>query len=98
MKIVISMAVFAALGTVAALAQPNSSQHPRVGQLAELTFATGSAELPITDPRLTDKLGLVIAWADEHPDGLLVLDGHADPRGTAPFNVRLSTMRAKAVR
>lgn len=81
------------------LAEPRPSQHPRVGQLAELTFAPGSAELAVeVDARFRDKLGQAIAWAEEHPDGLLVLDGHADPAGEQARNVRLSLRRARAVR
>ena len=99
MRYAISIGILVTAATTAALAQPKTSQHPRVGQLAEVAFAPGSAALAFDpDARLADKLGQVLAWAREHPDGLLVLDGHADPTGTAASNVRLSLDRAKAVR
>jgi len=84
-----------ALAASPALAQPEISQHPRIGQLAELTFEPGSAELRIG---LDNKLGLIAAWAKENPEGHIVLDGHADERGPAVANVRLSLQRAQAVR
>ena len=86
--------------TASALAQPkNASQHPRVGQLAELTFAPGSAEVVFdTNGKVAAKLDQAASWAHDNPDGLVVLDGHADAVGTEPMNVRLSLQRAKAVR
>jgi outer membrane protein OmpA-like peptidoglycan-associated protein len=99
MKYLISIGLVVTGATTAALAEPKPSQHPRVGQLAELTFPRGSAELAIDpDAKLQDKLGQVLAWATAHPDGLLVLDGHADRTGPARFNVQLSLERARTVR
>ena len=72
------------------------SQHARVGRLAELTFETGSAKLGITE-EFAPKLGEVVGWAKENPDGLIVLDGHTDAVGGSPYNVQLSLRRAKAV-
>jgi outer membrane protein OmpA-like peptidoglycan-associated protein len=91
-------ALIAALVGAAALASPNSSQHPRVGYLAELRFDSGSSALRDRDERAKLDLGRVAAWANENPDALLVLDGHADKSGPAPTNVRLSLARAQAVR
>jgi len=84
-----------ALAATPALAQPEISQHPRLGQLAELTFEPGSAELRVG---LDNKLGQIAAWAKENPEGHVVLDGHADERGPMAANVRLSLERAQAVR
>jgi hypothetical protein len=83
-----------ALGATPAIAQPNSSQHPRIGKLAEIPFATGSAELQLTD----NKLGEVAGWAVDNPGGFIVLDGNADRRGSSTVNIRLSLRRAQAVR
>ena len=75
------------------------SQRPRVGKLAAVGFQHGSAELIVrTDTPVARELGEVAAWAAENPDGLLVLDGHADTRGSRKTNKRLSLARAKAVR
>lgn len=90
------IALSIALAGAPALASPSSSQ-PTVGRLAELTFEVGSAELALDD-EVTRKLGSIAAWADDHPDGLVVVDGHADKRGPSSYNVRLSLQRAQTVR
>jgi outer membrane protein OmpA-like peptidoglycan-associated protein len=94
MKIALAALAFA-LAATPAIAQPNKSQHPRVGQLAELKFKTGSAELALN---IEPQLAAVATWARTNPDGLVVLDGHADARGPSTRNVRLSLRRAHAVR
>jgi hypothetical protein len=93
--VTVSLALACALNCPVAVADPQPSQHPRVGQLAELTFAPGSAKLALD---IAGELREVATWAHEHPDGLLVIDGHADRTGPATANVRLSLDRAKAVR
>lgn len=76
-----------------------TSQHPRVGQLATIEFAHDSAELAVhTDSPVGRDLGRIAAWGLENPDGLIVLDGHADRTGPADHNVRLSLQRARTVR
>jgi outer membrane protein OmpA-like peptidoglycan-associated protein len=80
-----------------AQASPSGSQHPRVGVLGEVNFQLDSARVP-TDTRTNGKLGEIAAWAKDNPDGLVVLDGHADWTGEEPHNVRLSTQRGEAVR
>ena len=94
MKIALA-ALAVALAATPVIAQPNNSQHPRVGQLAELKFKTGSAELALD---VEPELAAVATWARQNPDGLVVLDGHADARGRSTRNVRLSLRRAHAVR
>ncbi|MGE0395781.1 MAG: OmpA family protein [Kofleriaceae bacterium] len=75
------------------------SRHPRIGELATFSFARGSSDFIVrADEPTARDVGHIAAWARENPDGLLVLDGHADRRGSAPANMRLSLDRAKAVR
>lgn len=75
------------------------SLNPRVGQLAAIHFAHGSAALSLAaEPDLLESLGRVAGWAADNPDGLIVLDGHADRTGPTQVNVRLSLERARAVR
>jgi hypothetical protein len=76
-----------------ALAQ-RASQHPRIGQLAELTFTQESAEVRGNE----EQLGMIAGWAADNPGGYVVLDGHADRPGSDRANVRLSLRRADAVR
>ena len=88
-------------GALAVMAAPAVGQvpsaPPRVGQLVEVPFAVGSAQLP---PRalLPPLLGPVAAWTHAHPDGLVVLDGHADSSGSPAGNLRISMRRAETVR
>jgi outer membrane protein OmpA-like peptidoglycan-associated protein len=100
MKTPLLTGLLVAGATASALAQPrNASLHPRVGQLAELRFSHGSAEVVFdTNGKVAAKLDKTASWAHENPDGLVVLDGHADPVGAEPVNLRLSMERAKAVR
>jgi OOP family OmpA-OmpF porin len=84
-----------ALAAATAFAQPNSSQHPRAGKLAELTFAPGSNALtPGEEPRI----GQIAAWALEYPDGIIELDSYADATGARATNQQLSLRRAETVR
>jgi hypothetical protein len=84
-----------ALAAPAAEAGPRGGEPPRGGLLAEIVFHEGSARLPDASG---SQLGQVAAWANEHYDALIVIDGHADARGPAAGNVRLSMRRARLVR
>jgi outer membrane protein OmpA-like peptidoglycan-associated protein len=98
MKALLTVIALAIAATPAA-ANPKSSQHPRVGQLASVEFKHGSADLVVrADTSLARDLGEVAAWAAENPDGLVVLDGHADRKGPRRVNRKLSLDRAKVVR
>jgi outer membrane protein OmpA-like peptidoglycan-associated protein len=91
--------VLVAGASATALAQPEAPVHPRVGHLAELTFAPGSAEIVFdSDGKVAAKLDRAASWAHENPGGLVVLDGHADRVGSERVNLHLSMQRAKAVR
>jgi outer membrane protein OmpA-like peptidoglycan-associated protein len=63
--------------------------------LGETFFDFDSAELR---PEADAKLTMMSEEAADFPDAKLVLSGHADERGTAPYNIGLSTRRAEAVR
>lgn len=76
--------------------QPRASgSHVEPSLLAELEFRDGSARLPRTS---RDELARIAGWARTRPDGLVVIDGHADARGPAAGDIRLSFARAKLVR
>lgn len=82
--------------TAPAAAQPGRmSQNPRAGLLAELRFAEGSSRLP---DAAGSRLGRIAAWAEEHYDGLVVVDAHADAFGPDRSNTRLTLRRARLVR
>jgi outer membrane protein OmpA-like peptidoglycan-associated protein len=64
--------------------------------MVALTFETGSAVL--TDRSKTALVEFGKAFKDFLPDVVVVIEGHADPRGTPEYNLALSERRAAAVR
>jgi outer membrane protein OmpA-like peptidoglycan-associated protein len=87
-----------AIAATPAVAGPNPSQHPRIGQLATVEFRHNSADLVVRgDTQLARDLGEVAGWAKANPGGLIVLDGHADRTGPWRVNRQLSYARAMAV-
>ena len=95
MKALVFVAAIFAATPVAA--EPNKlSQHPRVGELAQIDFNEGSTRLSVDYNR---KLGEIAGWAVANPDGLVVIDGFASPQETkGAQDVVLSLRRAEAVR
>lgn len=84
----------ARLGAVMLLCAATAHAEPGAGSgapLATLSFAPGSSTLAEAD------LGTALRWALAHPDGLVVIDGHADPSPSAT-GPRIALARAKAVR
>ena len=61
----------------------------------DVKFAFDSAALPAAADAHLDAMARA---AQANPDKRIVLDGHADPIGAAPYNVALSLRRAEAVR
>ena len=57
-------------------------------------FATNSAEL---EPEVISKIADHAIYLIENPDARLVIQGHADNRGSADYNQKLSEKRAQAV-
>jgi len=99
MKPLFAATVALALAVSGTASADQRSSHPGVGELASFQFAHGSAALdPNHDGAPNTDLGQIAGWIEEHPDGLIVLDGHADPTGPNNVNLRLSFARAKAVR
>ena len=94
----IALLAFAVAISLTALAQadsPVSRSSPRAGLLAELEFDVDSTTLHVTT---REQIGQVAAWALANPDGVLVVEGHADRAGSDAYNVQLSLDRATAVR
>lgn len=61
----------------------------------QVLFATGSDTLTEID---LQRLRALADHLEQNPDLVVVLDGHADPRGTDEYNNVLSQERAKAVK
>jgi outer membrane protein OmpA-like peptidoglycan-associated protein len=89
--------VAAVLAATPVAAEPNQlSQHPRVGELAQINFNDGSTRLSVDYNR---KIGEVAGWAQTNPTGLIVISGFASPQETrGAEDVVLSLKRAEAVR
>ncbi len=85
-----------AILTIATLARADAiggAEYPN--PLATLYFRSGSARV---DPDQRRALEKSVGWLEDHPDRLLVVEGHADARGSADANMRLSQLRTDAVR
>lgn len=89
MKMHCSWIAALALAVAPASAQPDVSPHP----LAEVRFAQGSTTLPVG----SEQLGKAAAWAKENPEGMLVVEGHADRLGPPRVNLIVSMKRADSV-
>lgn len=99
MKAVLTAIALCFAGALVVAPAYAQSQRPRIGELATFTFDRGSSDFVVrADEPGARELGEIAGWAQENPDGLLVLDGHADRHGNAASNIRLSLDRAKAVR
>jgi hypothetical protein len=61
----------------------------------DVKFAFDSAALPASSDVTLQKMAEAAA---AHPSQRIVLDGHADPIGAAPYNVALSLRRAESVK
>jgi outer membrane protein OmpA-like peptidoglycan-associated protein len=61
----------------------------------DLAFDTDSSLLP---PDAGEQLGKLATWVKCTPSGTVILEGHADVRGTWAHNMKLSGERAEAVR
>jgi outer membrane protein OmpA-like peptidoglycan-associated protein len=57
-------------------------------------FQTDSDEL---SPASAQDLDTVVAWVKSHPAGRIVVEGHADIRGTDEYNLELSFKRGAVV-
>lgn len=93
-----SVAILAVLlASASARAEPRGVAHQPAPSslLGEVEFRDGSARLSEHDG---SQLAEIAAWAKDHAEALIVIDGHADARGQAAGNVRLSLARARLVR
>jgi outer membrane protein OmpA-like peptidoglycan-associated protein len=72
-----------------------ASERAKNIESVDLLFDTASSDL--TADARTDLLTLA-RWAKCNPDGAVILEGPADPRGTQDFNMKLSAERTAAVR
>ena len=80
-------------------ASASTFARPRLGdfvvnhEVRDIHFAFDSYEIRPADAKI---LEATTQWLRTHPDSLLLIEGHADERGTNEYNVALGERRAKA--
>lgn len=90
-----------ALATPAASPAPATAQASRPAEfeeqpaLADVYFDFDRAVIRPGDARVLDKNA---AWLLEHPEILVLIEGHCDERGTYEYNIALGERRARAAR
>lgn len=87
--------LFTFVGAALAFAPVAAAQTPESDVVTEVFFPFDSSDL---GGQATASLDAAAKAVGEAPGGRVVISGHADPRGTAPYNVGLSVRRAEAVR
>lgn len=78
----------------------STQQNPQEGQASQvapvdLLFDFNSAQLKAGS---RSQLLSLATWAKCNPKGMVILEGHADPRGSQNYNLELSGRRAAVVR
>jgi peptidoglycan-associated lipoprotein len=76
-------------------ARPRQEEFAAVQDLPAIHFDFDKAELRAD---ALDRLQTHAGWLKEHADTAVLIEGHADERGTAEYNVALGDRRARAVR
>ncbi len=82
-------------GTSATSPVPPTRREAMCLPAISIAFAPKSAQ-PILEGTEA-QLEPLLKWLKNHPDAMLLVEGHADPKGGEPYNVMLSYSRAQAV-
>ncbi len=72
---------------------PPPEQFVPVPRLADIYFDYDAYAIRPEDTRVLDENA---AWLRANPDGLVLIEGHADERGTSEYNLGLGDLRAAA--
>lgn len=83
-----------AFGIPSAIADDETKIDPHVAWV-EVHFDFDSTELSPTARAQLDKAA---AWIKQNPDATILIEGHADKVGSAPYNKRLAQRRAETAR
>jgi peptidoglycan-associated lipoprotein len=76
-------------------ALPSPKDFTAVPELQDIHFEFDRATLRAEDARVLDANA---RWLQAHPGTLVLIEGHADERGTNEYNLALSESRAKTAR
>jgi peptidoglycan-associated lipoprotein len=74
-------------------ARPAPSEFTAVRELADIHFDFDKYEIRFEDATILDRNA---QWLKANSKDLVLIEGHADERGTAAYNVALGDRRAKA--
>jgi peptidoglycan-associated lipoprotein len=74
---------------------PSPKDFSAVADLRDVHFEFDRASVRPEDARVLDTNA---RWLQTHPGTLLLIEGHADERGTSEYNLALGESRAKATR
>jgi peptidoglycan-associated lipoprotein len=72
---------------------PSPQEFVPAGRLADIYFAFDAHEIRAEDVRVLDENA---AWLRATPNALVLIEGHADERGTSEYNLGLGDLRARA--
>ena len=75
-------------------APPREENFVGVAELAPIHFDFDKADIRKDE---LDTLTAHLSWLKDHPDALVLIEGHCDERGTDEYNVALGERRAKSV-
>jgi peptidoglycan-associated lipoprotein len=75
------------------LARPRPGDYVTNGDLNDIHFEFDSYEIR---PAAAKTLHASMEWMKSHPDSMLLIEGHADERGTSEYNLTLGERRARA--
>lgn len=74
-------------------ARPSLDGYTSVAELPDIHFDFDRYDIRADSARVLDKGA---RWLQSHPSHLVLIDGHADERGTNEYNMALGERRAKA--
>lgn len=64
-------------------------------RVSRIHFSSNRYEI---DTAAADQIRKNAAWLEEHPDVVLILEGHADEWGDEDYNVQIGDLRAREVK
>jgi peptidoglycan-associated lipoprotein len=73
--------------------RPRLADFAANGGLSDIHFDFDSYEIRSSDRAILDAS---VTWLRAHPDALVLIEGHADERGTNEYNIALGERRARA--
>jgi hypothetical protein len=89
------VSILVSVPALASAEPPTQALELELDALGEVTFARGSSRLV---PRDRNRIEEIAAYQTDHPDSVLIIEGHASRAGSWNTNLRISQERTEAVR